>query len=136
MENGLLHVTSGNASAGMALEGCSLGFTGICLPSGAEMAAPNKSVSMDAPYTKQFLAATITGSNGEKAPEMPAEGQGERQSAGTASGGSAQAPAFSDQKQGTPARPPYILLSNGGIALKTSALPDIDDNAREARSHK
>jgi len=50
-----------------------------------------------------FLAATITGSNERKGSEMPAEGKGERQSAGTVSGGSAQAPAFSDQKEGTPA---------------------------------
>lgn len=50
-----------------------------------------------------FLAATITGSNEQKGSEMPAEGKGERQSAGTVSGGSAQAPTISDQKQGTPA---------------------------------
>jgi hypothetical protein len=56
-----------------------------------------------APGSEIFLAATITGSNERKGSEMPAEGKGERQSAGTASGGSAQAPAFSDQKQDTPA---------------------------------
>lgn len=82
MENGLLHITSGNASAGMALAGCSLAFTGICLPSGVGRAAPNKSVSI------------------------------------------------------APIHPPYVNLSNGGIALVMSAIPDIDDNARESRSRK
>lgn len=56
----------------------------------------------ETPGSEIFPAATITGSNEQKDSEMPAEGKGERQSAGTASGRSAQAPAFSDQKQGTP----------------------------------
>lgn len=50
------------------------------------------------------FAATITGSNVQKGTEMPAEGKGERQSAGTVSGGSDQAPTISDQKQDTPAK--------------------------------
>ena len=64
----------------------------------------------------KLSAATITGSNDGKASEIPAEGKGERQSAGTASGGSAQAPAFSNQKQGTPAGL-ITKPNNGGPAF-------------------